>query len=335
LEEDFKKTDENAEQSAATPADETVETAETDAVTLLKYKDKKEVLKGGILGAFIGLAVIVPGVSGSVVAMILGLYEKLLYALGNFIKKFKYCILFLLPVLIGAIIGFVGGFFGVRELINLFPFAIVALFAGLMLGAYPAVGKELKGQKITTVRCVLFAVGFILPIAFGVIATLVSPGQMDLGNLKFYHYILFVVLGYLMSVTQLVPGLSATALLMMCGCYRSIMDSVSLTTWQNNPMVIFVYVCLAAGFVLGLFTVSKGIIKLFEKLRTPTYFVLCGLSLGSIVSMFFNPEIYETYTAWGADGVNVAELIVGIVLLILGAALAFMFVRYERKKTGK
>lgn len=331
MEEDFKETEEKSEQPETAETTETAEQAETDAAALLKYKDKKEVFKGGVLGAFIGIAVIVPGVSGSVVAMILGLYEKLLYALGNFIKKFKYCIIFLLPVLIGAIIGFVGGFFGVKALINLFPFAIVALFAGLMLGAYPAVGKEIKGQKLTPVRCVLFAVGFILPIAFGVAATLLSPGQMDLSGLKFYHYILFVLLGYVMSVTQLVPGLSATALLMMCGCYTPIMNSVSLTYWQDNPMVILVYVCLAVGFVLGLFTVSKGINKLFEKLRTPTYFTLCGLSLGSIVSMFFNPEIYETYTVWGESGVNVAELIVGIALFIIGAALAFVFVRYEKK----
>ena len=57
----------------------------------LKYKNKGEVAKGGILGAFIGLAVIVPGVSGSAVAIIFKMYEKLLYAIGNIFKKFKKC----------------------------------------------------------------------------------------------------------------------------------------------------------------------------------------------------------------------------------------------------
>ena len=53
----------------------------------LKYGSKKQVVKGGILGFFIGLAVIVPGVSGSAVAVIFGLYEKLLYAFGNFLRR--------------------------------------------------------------------------------------------------------------------------------------------------------------------------------------------------------------------------------------------------------
>ena len=88
----------------------------------LSYKNKTEVTKGGILGLFIGLAVIVPGVSGSAVAIIFKMYEKLLYAIGNLFKKFKKCIKFLLPILIGVLVGFVLGFFGVRSLLNIIPF---------------------------------------------------------------------------------------------------------------------------------------------------------------------------------------------------------------------
>ena len=82
----------------------------------LAYKNGKERVKSGILGFFIGLAIIVPGVSGSAVAIIFRLYEKLLFALGNIFKIFKKCFLFLLPILVGAVLGFVGGFFGVRNL---------------------------------------------------------------------------------------------------------------------------------------------------------------------------------------------------------------------------
>ena len=80
----------------------------------LRYENRRQVAKGGILGFFIGLAVIVPGVSGSAVAIIFRLYEKLLYALGNLFRKFKACICFLLPIAIGLVAGFVLGFFGVR-----------------------------------------------------------------------------------------------------------------------------------------------------------------------------------------------------------------------------
>ncbi len=64
----------------------------------LRYENKRQVAEGGILGFFIGLAVIVPGVSGSAVAIVFKLYEKLLYALGSFFRKFKTSLLFLLPI---------------------------------------------------------------------------------------------------------------------------------------------------------------------------------------------------------------------------------------------
>ena len=61
----------------------------------LEYKSKSEVFKGGILGLIIGLAIIVPGVSGSAVSIIFGMYEKLLYSISNLFKSFKSCFKFL------------------------------------------------------------------------------------------------------------------------------------------------------------------------------------------------------------------------------------------------
>lgn len=143
----------------------------------LKYGSKKQVVKGGILGFFIGLAVIVPGVSGSAVAVIFGLYEKLLYAFGNFFRRFKVCALFLLPVAIGLAAGFALGFFGVRELLNLLPFVTVALFAGLMTGAYPAVTDKLKGARPTKMQAVLFAAGLIIPVLVSAVTAFTAAGS--------------------------------------------------------------------------------------------------------------------------------------------------------------
>ena len=118
----------------------------------LKYKDKKEVLRGGLLGFFIGLAIIVPGVSGSAVAIIFRLYDKLLYALGNLLRRFRACVRFLLPVAAGAVIGLLLGFFAVQRLLDIAMFAVVGLFAGLMLGSFPAVYDEVRAEKKTPLR---------------------------------------------------------------------------------------------------------------------------------------------------------------------------------------
>lgn len=330
MEEEEKAALKDAENGESCGDSENLKNSEENAEEFLRYKNKKEVCKGGVLGAAIGLAIIVPGVSGSVVAIILSLYEKLLFALGNIFKRFKPCVKFLLPVLVGAVAGIIVGFFGVKALLSVLPFAVVALFAGLMLGAFPSVTDQLKGEKPTPYRICLFVVGFAVPIVFSVVSVFLTGGNLSLDELKVYHYILFILLGYAVSVTQLVPGLSGTALLMMCGCFTPFINSVSVSYWHTNLYVFLVYACLAVGFIAGLLTVSKGMSELLKKYRYPSFYMVAGLSLGSTVAMFFNPDIYAVYQSW-SDGIPWVQVAVGIVLFFVGAAIAYLFVRYERK----
>lgn len=298
----------------------------------LKYKNKREVAKGGALGFFIGLAVIVPGVSGSTVAIIFKLYDKLLYALGNILRRFKKCLRFLLPIGAGVLVGFALGFFAVRYLLDKSPFAVVALFAGLMAGAYPAVTDELKGAKRSPKNVALFAAGLAVPVALCLVSVFAGAGERSLEGLAWPHYLLFLVLGYIVAVTQVVPGLSATAVLMIAGYFKPIMDSVSVSYWGANPQVFAVYACLAAGFAIGLVSFSKGLTKVFDRHRKTAFFCIAGLSLGSIVTMFFNPEIYSVYRSWAGGAEFALDLGLGIALFVAGAAVAYLFVRYERKK---
>ena len=298
----------------------------------LRYKNGKEAAKGGLLGFFIGLAIIVPGVSGSTVAIIFRLYEKLLYALGNILKKFGKCVRFLLPIAVGVVIGFALGFFAVRYLLDVSPFTVIALFAGLMLGAYPAVLDEIRSEKKTAKNLGLFAVGFIIPVAVCLVSTLADTGERSLEGLSWYHYVLFLVLGYIVAITQVVPGLSATAVLMIAGYFQPIMDSVSLTYWQADPAVFAVYVCLGIGFLAGLISFSKGLTKIFERHKKTAFFCICGLSLASILTMFFNPEVYAVYQNWAGGASFALDLGLGIVLFLAGVVVSYLFVRYERKK---
>lgn len=318
---------------AQAPAASPVRADSTEEEPDLRYRNGKEVVKGGVLGFFIGLAVIVPGVSGSTVAIIFRLYHKLLYALGNIVRRFKKCIRFLLPIALGLIVGFVLGFLAIQRLIEISPFTIIGLFAGLMLGAFPAVYDEVRAEKKTPLRIGLFALGLAVPVAIAVVSVFASEGAQPLEGLNVGHYILFIVLGYLVAVTQVVPGLSATALLMAFGYFKAIVESVSITAWQENPAVFGVYACLVVGFVAGLVTFSKLLTKLFAKRRAASFFVIVGLSLGSILTMFFNPEIYDVYQDW-ATQLNVLDLSLGLVLFAVGIVAAYLFVRYERRKKG-
>ena len=321
----------NPSPQKAPDAPQKTEEAQETSVPDLKYRHAKDVFKSILLGFFIGLAVIVPGVSGSTVAIIFKLYDKLLYALGNLFRRFKVCVLFLLPIALGLAIGFVLGFFAIRLLLEVSPFAVVGLFAGLMFGAFPAVYDEIRSQKRSPLRVALFFAGLAIPIAIALVSVFTSGGARTLDELTVWHYLLFVLLGYLVAVTQIVPGLSATALLMAVGYFDALMNSVELAF--SSAAVFGVYACMVLGFALGLVTFSKLLTKLFARCRAAAFFVIVGLSLGSVVTMFFNPDIYPVYQGWVTQ-LNVLDLVLGIVLFIVGIVVAYLFVRYERRRNA-
>ncbi len=304
-------------------------------IALIKY-NKKTWCKSGLLGFFIGLAVIVPGISGSTVAIIFKLYDQFLYALGNLFKQFKRCFLFLLPIGLGIVLGVALGFIAVQQLIDLLPFAIVCLFAGLMCGAFPAVKDELKGAKPTPLRIGLFCAGVLIPVALGAVSAFLGGGVGSdaFASVQWWHVALAVLVGMVVGLTQIVPGLSASAFLMAVGWFGSIVGSVHLSYWKANPAVLFVYGGLAVGFLIGVLGFSKLLTNLFARARHTSYSMIVGLSLGSILSMFCNGDIVEVYLSWsnGSAANPALDIALGVALFVLGVVGAYLLVRYQRKK---
>lgn len=305
-------------------------------IALIKY-NKKTWSKSALLGFFIGLAVIVPGISGSTVAIIFKLYDQFLYAIGNLFKKFKQCFLFLLPIGIGMVLGVLLGFITVKQLLDIIPFAVVCLFAGLMLGAFPAVKDELKGAEMTGKRIALFAAGVLIPVGMGCVSAIlaVNGGGAAFLTVQWWHILLALAIGFVVGVTQVVPGLSASAFLMAVGWFSGLMGSVSMDFWSANPKIFLLYGGLGIGFLLGVFIFSKLLTHLFGKARHTSYSMIVGLSLGSILSMFCNGDIMEVYTGWATNGANPLDIILGVVLFAIGVVGAYMLVRYQRKKDAE
>ncbi len=307
-------------------------------IALVKY-NKKTWCKSALLGFFVGLAVIVPGISGSTVAIIFKLYDQFLYALGNLFKKFKQCFAFLLPIGIGIVVGVLLGFITVKQLLNILPFAIVCLFAGLMSGAFPAVKDEVRGAEWNAKRVALFVLGLAIPVALGCVSAILTVNGGGVGNafatVRWWHVLLALIIGFVVGVTQIVPGLSASAFLMAVGWFSSLMDSVSMTYWKANPAIFLVYAGLGVGFLSGLFLFSKLLTYLFGRARHTSYSMIVGLSLGSILSMFCNGDIIEVYISWAKNGFAWLDFSVGVVLFAVGVFGAYMLVKYQRKKDAE
>ena len=250
----------------------------------LKYKNIKEILISIFVGFSIGLSVIVPGISGSSIAIILKVYDKLMYAFSNVFKKFKSCVIFLLPIVLGIIIGFGLGFVLVKLLLEAFPFITICFFVGLMVGTYPILFEEIKGEKPKIKKSALFILGIIVPIAITLISMQINANN-SLTEINAYHYVLFLIIGVLISLTQIIPGLSATVLLMIFGYYTALINGISRELF-SSPKLILVYVMLAVGFVIGILLFSKIINKMLLSFRKQFFFLICGLSIGSIISVF-------------------------------------------------
>ncbi len=290
-----------------------------------------------VLGVVIGLAVIVPGVSGSTVAIMFGMYAAMLYAIGNIFNDFKRCIGYLLPIGIGAVIGFLGGFLIIQKVFGKYMFAVVCLFAGLMCGAIPALTAEVKGERRSVGRLALCVIGVLIPLAVGTVSILLAGGAVGNATESFtefpiHLFILYIPLGAVVSATQIIPGLSATAILMACGQFAPILNSLHLDYILENPAVLGLYICIGGGFLGGIVLISRLFSKIIEKHRAPTFFLVVGLSIGSILSMFLNTDMWEVYTAWSEGADPTLSLVVGAVLLAVGFVCSFALTRYELKK---
>lgn len=307
---------------------------EQDLQKALIVYNRKTWSKSALLGFFIGLAVIVPGISGSTVAIIFKLYDAFLYAVSNLFKQFKRCFFFLLPIGIGILIGLAVGFFTVQKALEYIPFAIVGGFAGLMSGAFPAVKDELKGAKITGGRIALFIAGVCLPVAVALLSVFFSGGAGKDFSV-WWRIVLCVPVGAVVGLTQVVPGLSASAILMSIGYFTPLVESVHVSYWKENPIIFLTYAALGIGFLIGIFFSSGVLTKTFEKARQTAYFPIVGLSLGSIAAMFCNVEIFAVYKEWAQTGISQKDLWLGVALFAVGAAIAYLLVRYQRKKDAE
>lgn len=300
---------------------------------LIAY-NKKTWCKSALLGFFVGLAVIVPGISGSTVAIIFKLYDAFLYAVSNLFKQFRRCFFFLLPIAIGIVIGLAAGFFTVQKALEYIPFAIVGGFAGLMCGAFPAVTDELKGAERTPKRVALFLAGVAIPVA-AAICSIVLSGGAGKDFSAWWRIALCVPVGAIVGLTQVVPGLSASAILMSIGYFTPLVESVHVTYWKANPIIFLTYAALGVGFLIGIFFSSGALTRAFEKARHTAYSMIVGLSLGSIIAMFCNVEIFAVYKAWAKSGVAWKDFWLGVALFAAGAAIAYLLVRYQRKKDAE
>ncbi len=239
----------------------------------------------GITGVFMGLANLVPGVSGGTMVLALGLYDEFIDSVSS-LTRFK---LSLRPIVVLAMLFGISAFtiiaFSsiIQFLMEMFQPGMLALFIGMTLGGAPLLFKELKPFDSPSIVTAVVGVLLMALIAFGLEPDTTDPS-----------FILFFLGGIVGSATMILPGVSGSYMLLVLGLYLPIIggvsgikDAVSAREWDYViSETLRVVVPVGLGVVVGIISLSNLLKFMLVKYHKPTLGFLFGLLIGSVLGLY-------------------------------------------------
>ncbi len=242
-------------------------------------------------GCAIGIANIIPGVSGGTLAVSMGIYDKIIGSVTGLFRHFKKSFTTLLPYGIGMIVGLLGLSFIIEFLFARYPLPTILLFIGLIFGGVPAIWKRIQGKKIGVVGVILFVLFFSLLVLLPFIAGEERTDLVLTADVMTIIKLFFI--GVIASATMVIPGVSGSMILMSLGYYAPILTSINnfvRAVLDFNISAALaecaVLVPFGIGVLIGIFAIAKLISFLLARFETYTYCAVLGLVAASPISIF-------------------------------------------------
>ena len=291
----------------------------------------------------IGFGSAVPGVSGGTIAVILGVYEKIIWAVSNILKHFKEAFRVLLPTLLGVVVALVPTIYLMDKALNGLLFAVICIFAGFIIGSIPGIKDEVKDVKPTFKHIIAIVVAALVAIGLGVGSVLAKADVSSyFYSTPVWFYFVLIPVGFVASVALVVPGLSGGMILLLIGFYTPLIEYTTGTIknclngdWSSFGNLVGLLGCFLIGVLLGFYLISKLMHFLLSKYHNVTFYAIIGFVVGSVIALFFNFEIYQYYLLWAYGGQGYLKLYIEIplgVVLLVGAIIgSYLLVRYKRK----
>lgn len=274
----------------------------------------KNVLKGMV----IGIANIIPGVSGGTMMVAMGIYDKLIHCITHLFSELKKNILFLAPIAVGMGLAIVLSSFTIEKMFESFPFQTSLLFVGLVVGGLPTMWKNVKGKEIKVghiITCVLF-------LALVVGMALLGEKEGNAANLAFNlgNVIKLFAVGVIAAATMVIPGVSGSMVLLLIGYYNPILSAISgfiraalSFDMQGILNGVGILAPFGIGVVVGVFAIAKLIEIIFNKFPLYAYWGIIGLIVASPFAIL----------AMGSFPVITAmSIITGVIALAIGFVIA-------------
>lgn len=275
-------------------------------------------IKSFLKGAVIGIANIIPGVSGGTMAVSMGIYDKIIHAVTHLFSEFKKSMKILIPIGIGIVIAIVGVARLIEYMFRVVPLQTNLLFIGLILGGLPAIGKKVKGAGFKVGYVIAFALFFALVV--GCAALEGSSGGDVVLTVSLLNAIKLFGVGVIASATMVIPGVSGSMVLMIMGYYTPIISTIN--QFVDHVLALDVKGVLAdcgilvpfgIGVVVGIFVIAKIIEIVFEKWPLLAYWAIIGLIVASPIGILMMGKF---------GTINVVSVLTGIVALAVGIIVA-------------
>ena len=270
-------------------------------------------------GFFLGLSVFAPGFSGSVIAIIMGIYQDLLSIASNPLKNFKQNVKYGLPLGLGVGISAVLFVIFFKFLFGTYEKATYFLFAGLIAGNLPVIYSEIKKCKFQKRYMLAFAGAFAVAFFLG---SATSGGTADAEALS-ANLIMLSLGGFVAGGALLVPGMSVSMILIILGIYGHLIFGIELLLHFDFsyllPIVLFC-VCALAGLVMT----SRQIKAVFRKFPGFANSMVLGFMSGSLVSILVRSMRLDTagFTWLFGGAMLIAGLLISMFFLLLGRKMS-------------
>lgn len=255
------------------------------------------------IGIAIGMANVIPGVSGSTMAVVFNIYDRFVNAITLNIKKLIENRRFVIPVVGGMALGVLLFSKLITVLYENFPVQTDYFFTGLIIGSIPMLfsfmTKKQGGQKFTakkTISVVICALaGFAVLIGFGLLGSDVDTAKEMSKSLPQWTFPLALHIfaaGFVGAIAMIIPGISGSLLMLIMGVYPIVMKSIpALFVPSQTLQAFFLLLPNGIGVLAGLLC-GAWIVKTFLRIApNQTYAVIFGLIAGSAIQLF--PGIKE------------------------------------------
>lgn len=239
-------------------------------------------------GSAMGIAEVIPGVSGGTIAFISGIYETLLLSIKSidfslfkmvFTGKFKEAWdkvngWFLLSLGAGMAGGLVFGIFAITYLMKYYPEPLWGFFFGLVIASAILISKQIKTWNATNILALLSGIGLALYIS------LVSPAEGST------HPLYIFISGVIAISAFILPGVSGSFMLLLMGMYTLVIPAIKSIIVHHDSESIYIVSVFAIGCLVGITTFSRVLTWLFEHYKDATFVVLTGFLIGSLYKIW-------------------------------------------------